>query len=269
MKRIAFANQKGGAGKTTLTHNFVRALVAGGYRVLMVDADPQANLTESFMEDTSQVKARTIDLYQKRGAVVEPHALSDRLAILAGDDELAMIEHTNDIEVFEFIREGVAPLANRFDFCVIDTPPSLGFLAISTYIAAQHMIVPLNPDTYSFSATARLLQKVSSVQARWNPELRILGAVLNNVKPGTNLLDQALKELKEAFGAALCPIPIPSSVRFPEPAARRVSILDYAPDTTVAKAFDALVTELMKRMGMPRQKSALASSAGKGSGEAA
>jgi chromosome partitioning protein len=268
MKVIAFANQKGGAGKTTLTHNFVRTLAAGGYRVLMVDADPQANLTESFLEDTSQVKARTFDLYQRRGALVEPHVLTDRTALFAGDDELAMIEHTNDIDVFEFIREGVAPLAERFDFCVIDTPPSLGFLAISTYVAAQYMVVPLNPDTYSFSATARLLQKVGSVKTRWNPELTILGAVLNNVKPGTNLLDQALRELKEAFGEALCPIPIPSSVRFPETAARHVSILDHAPDTSVAKAFDQLVTELMKRLGMTRKKAGVPA-VGKGSEEAA
>jgi chromosome partitioning protein len=107
------------------------------------------------------------------------------------------------------------------------------------------------------------------VKARWNPELTILGAVLNNVKPGTNLLDQALKELRDAFGEALCPIPIPSSVRFPETAARRISILDYAPDTTVAKAFDGLVTELMKRLGLPRKKALATAPTGKGSEQAA
>lgn len=269
MRTITIANQKGGAGKTTITHNLARALSAAGYRVLMVDADPQANLSESFIEVGPEGAPQTSDLYRRRGATIDPYRLGDRLALFAGDDELAMIEHTNDIEVFEFLREGLAPLQERFDFCLIDSPPSLGFLAVSTYVAARHLVVPLNPDTYSFSATAKLLRKMSAVKARWNPQLDILGAVLNNAKPGTNLMEEALQELRRTFGDALFPVPIPSSVRMPETASRNTSILDYAPESAVAQAFEAFVSEILKRLGLARRVEATTSPVNPGNEEAA
>jgi len=253
MKTIAIANQKGGAGKTTLTHNLARTLASSGYRVLMIDADPQANLTESFVDDAAPI-IKTFEFNRRRGALLDPHQVGERLWLFAGDEELAMIEHTNDIDVFDFIRDGLEPLKERFDFGLIDSPPSLGFLAVSTYVAARHLIVPLNPDSYSFSATARLLRKVSSVRAKWNPHLEILGAVLNNVKSGTNLFEEATKELKATFGDALFPVAIPSSVRMPETASRNVCILDYAPGTAAAQAFESFVSEILTRVGCPRTR---------------
>lgn len=252
MLSITIANQKGGAGKTTITHNLGRALASAGYRVLLVDADPQANLTESFTDAAAEGLPKTSDLFRRRGTPIEPHPIRDRVALFAGDDELAMIEHTNDIEVFEFLRDGLAPLRERFDLCLIDSPPSLGFLAVSTYVAARYLVVPLNPDTYSFSATAKLLRKMSAVKSRWNPSLEILGAILNNAKPGTNLLEEALADLRQTFGEALFPVPLPSSVRMPETASRNTSILDYAPESAAGQAFESFVSEFLRRLGLPR-----------------
>ena len=264
MIRIATANQKGGVGKTTITHTLARGFHRAGYSVLMIDADTQGNLTESFAPDKEAVASWTSDLWEHREAVaasgqaLAPHPIEEGLAIFGGDDRLAMLDRSNDIEVLSFLKEGLLPFENQFDFCLIDTPPSLGFLAISTYCSAEHLVIPANPDDFSKSATTRLIKKITHVKKQWNPNLQILGTVINRGKAGTRQLAETIQTLTETLGDVLYPTPIRDSVEVLK--ARRAGklITEFAPGTAVAQAFEEFIACTLLRLGLPRHRSSVA-----------
>jgi chromosome partitioning protein len=166
---VIFSNQKGGVGKTTLTRELGIYLSSRGHEVLLIDCDPQGNLTKSLLErDEGGLYAAL------SGEGLEPVSIERHLTILGGDFRLALLEKSliGEIDAYSRIKEILADAAlNSFDFIFLDTPPSLGVFTVNALAAASNLVIPMNPSLYSMQGTNDLLRTVSKVRTNLNPSL--------------------------------------------------------------------------------------------------
>ena len=177
---IAFANQKGGVGKTTLAFHLAKAIAEGGQRVLAVDNDPQGNLTESLLNLNAELEADISDIY--KGAQVVPQNLGDNLDLIGSNIRLATAGD-GDFDLVFRLREGLADLVEEYDVVIVDSLPSLGTLQLAALTVATDLLIPVKPSKWSFTGLGDLLDTVGRVQKRTNPRLNVAGIVLNQIDP--------------------------------------------------------------------------------------
>ncbi len=181
MKTVVFANQKGGCGKTTSAQAFASGLLARGYKVLVIDADPQCNLTDltGISEDA---EGDTLRQLMKGDAYIESciTELSNGLDIVPGDLLLSGIdaELSGDIDAPYILRDALEDVSEVYDFVVIDTAPSLGLLTTGALVAADELVIPLTPDRFSIKGIEQLVSNVERIQRRANQKLHISGFLL-------------------------------------------------------------------------------------------
>ena len=181
MKTIIFANQKGGCGKTTTAHSVAHGLSRRGCRVLLVDADAQCNLSDlEGLEDTEGLPTLRSMMKRERWAEDCITELSGGLAIIPGDILLSGIdlELSGDVDAPYMLREGLQRVADRFDYCIIDTPPTLGIMTTGALVAADQLVIPLTPDRFSMKGLNQLYENVQKVKRRINSKLQIAGLLL-------------------------------------------------------------------------------------------
>lgn len=245
MKTIIFTNQKGGVGKTTLTRELGITLSIWGHSVLLVDSDPQGNLTKSLIDPPET------GLYEAfEGEAFQPVQLRPKLSLLAGDSRLAALEkrYLGDVDAYgklsALFDEGKLV---GFDFVLIDSPPSLGIMTLNGLAAADYFVIPLRPALYSLQGTNDLLASVAKVKKSLNPGLELLGVAVNDFLPGPIISRQLRVEIEEGFGEKAFQTVISRTVKVEEAIASRTGVVEE--ETKIAAEVTALAEEILVRLG--------------------
>ncbi|MGE3277171.1 MAG: ParA family protein [Vicinamibacterales bacterium] len=248
---LAIANQKGGVGKTTTAINLAAALAMRGKPTLLIDLDPQANSTMSYV-DLREVERSMYDVLvdpQVHVAdVVRPTGI-DNLFVAPGRIALAKIEArmTGDLDAPFRLKDELEPLRERFPQVVIDCPPALGLLTVNALVASTHLLIPIQSSYFALEGTDDLLETIEKVRQRPNPELRILGVVITMHDRRTALGRDIRDQIQKVFGDKVFRTVISKSVRLEESPAYRESIFTFAPDSSGATEYYRLCEEVIDR----------------------
>ena len=255
MARIyTLVNQKGGVGKTTTAINLSAYLAQLGQRVLVVDLDPQANATSCLGVDKSTVKGGTYEALL--GSAAMPFVLLNeqlKLALLPSSPALAgaEVELVEELAREMRLKKALQPLADRYDYILIDCPPSLGLLTVNGLIAAEDgVLVPVQCEYLALEGLGQLTQTIQRVRSLLFPDLKVRGVILTMFDPRTNLSTDVVKEVNKHFPNQVFKSVVPRSIRLAEAPSYGLPISVYAPASGGALAYEALAKELLKSDGV-------------------
>jgi len=247
---IAIANQKGGVGKTTTAVNLGAAIAELGFRVLVVDLDPQGNATTGLGLNPRDVSGSIYDVIMSNALVedcVEPTSIKNLFVVPATVDlSGAEIELVPQISRELKLRKALESIRDQYDLIFIDCPPSLGLLTVNGLSAADDVIVPIQCEYYALEGLGQLLRNVSLVQANLNPLLDVRGIVLTMYDARTKLADQVVNEVREYFGAKVYETVVPRTVRLSEAPSFGQPIIVFDPTSRGAKAYRELAKEVSR-----------------------
>jgi chromosome partitioning protein len=256
MTRIySFANQKGGVGKTTTVINLGAYLAYFGQRVLLVDLDPQANATSCLKIDKYKTRGGTYEVLID-SAPVDRYILHNprlKLSILPSSAALAggEVELVTELARERRLETALKPIANRYDYILIDCPPSLGLLTLNGIVAAKNgVVIPVQCEFLALDGLSQLTQTLERVRQAIVPDLEIRGVLLTMYDIRTNLSADVVAEVKKYFPQKVFNSIIPRTVRLAEAPSFGVPVSVYAPSSAGAKAYALLAKELLKGDGI-------------------
>src|SRR5215210_6990866 len=243
---IAFANQKGGVAKTTSTLNLAVALAEEGYRVLIVDMDPQGNLTMSQGFNPDQIDRSMFDVLVHRLPIDQIIQEAEvHLAVSSIDLAGAELALSSMIGRERALEKALTPIKDRYDFILVDTPPSLGLLTINALVASNGVIVPVQCEYLSLRGLVQLENTLSMIRENLNPEVGIQG-ILPTMYDGRTLhAREAVEILQENFGELVFKTRIKKTVRYAEAPVKGSSVLKYDPTGNAAAAYRDLAKEVL------------------------
>lgn len=255
-KIITCCAQKGGCAKTVTVHNLAAALAEKGCRVLTVDLDPQANLTMCFgFESPSSLPVTTANLLDRMAHDEELPAKEEYILhpgpvdLIASSTSLAGISETIRLEYGSeiFLKSILKPLRASYDYILVDTGPKLDNLAINALVAADSVLIPVNPQYFSTMGLENLLKTVKKIKRRFNPALFVEGILLTMYEPRKNLCKVITEQIREAYlpHIRIFSMPVPMTIRVGEAVYYSKSILDFCPASPAAEAYRSLAAELL------------------------
>ncbi len=243
-KVIAIANQKGGTGKTTTSINLGSSLSKLNKKVLLIDLDPQANLSYSLgiaspslsIADVLSGEAEFNDILQERNGLFVAPAAGD-----LADIEISLVNQENREA---FLIERLKNL-KKFDYIIIDAPPSVSLLTLNALKAASEVIIPLQPEVLSIQGLAQILSTIAKVKSIYNPQLKIKGIVLVMFDQRRNLSTELLEYLKENIQEKIFDARVRLNVKIAEAPSFGQSVIDYAPSSSGAKDYLSVAKEYL------------------------
>lgn len=250
-KIISIINQKGGVGKTTTAVNLAAFLADKGYKTMLVDADSQGNATSGLSKDV-EFEERLYDVLLGDVSIEEAVVKTDikKLSILPASIDLAGAEiEMVSMEKREFLmKRKLDQVRDKYDFILIDCPPSLGLMTLNALVASQEILIPIQAEFYALEGLSQLVKTVQVVTRKLNPGLSILGILLTMFDGRTNLSLQVADEVKKYFGNKVFRTVIPRSVKLSEAPSFGEPILTYASKSKGAEAYKKLCREVIKRV---------------------
>ena len=251
-KIIAFANQKGGVGKTTSAINVASALGIAGKRTLLIDLDPQGNASSGVGVRKSTVKQTVYDLIIGRCQVIDVVIKTEfkNLSVIPSGMDLAAAE----LELAEMenrqnrIKDAIHKIAADYDYIIIDCPPSLGMMTINALTAANGIVIPMQCEYYSLEGLSQIMMTVKQVKRHYNPSLSLTGILITMYNGRLNLSIQVLEELKKHYADKLFSTPITRNVRLSEAPSYGEPIHYYDKYAKGAEDYSKIAAEIMERI---------------------
>ena len=252
MKVISITNQKGGVGKTTSAINISFYLAKMGYKVLIVDFDPQGNATSGLGVDKNSLGSTMSDVISGsvalKDVILETEFHKLKLApstpILANTE----IELANVGGRFSRLREALKTVSDEFDYVILDCPPSLSLLTVNSFIASDFLILPVQAEFYAMEGLGQLLESMKLVKKGMNPNIELLGVLPTMVDSRTTLSGQVYEEIKRFFPGKVFSTPVPRNIRLAEAPSHGVPIGIYDRFSKGARAYKSITKEIVKRI---------------------
>lgn len=246
---ISVVNQKGGVGKTTTTVNLSSYLAAFGKRVLLVDIDPQANASSGLGIDIANIKEGIYDglIGKKNLAEIIYTTNQDKMHIAPASIDLAGagVELVG-VENWEYkLLHALDSVKDKFDYILIDCPPSLGVLTVNGLVSSNKVLIPVQAEYYALEGLGQLLNTIGLIKENLNPKLDVLGAVITMFDKRVNLSREVFNELYKYFPNKIFRSIIPRNIRLTESPSHGKTILEYDPYSSGAKAYEKLAREII------------------------
>ena len=257
-KVIAIANQKGGVGKTTTTLNVAIGMARNGYDVLVIDFDPQGDLTSSLGWKTNDALENSVSLMLDDYINDEPIDYDslilnhpEAVDVIPANIELADFEMrlVSVINREQTLSNCIEPLRSKYDYIFIDCPPSLGMLTVNALAAADEVLIPVQTQYLPAKGMTKLLQTVNKVQRKINCNLKINGIVMTLADSNTNITRSTIETIRESFSKNIKVFDtiIPKGTKASEATTKGISIYKYAKDSKVALAYESLTKEILNK----------------------
>lgn len=254
MQVVAFANQKGGVGKTTSAVNTAVVLASRGVRTLLLDLDPQGNTTSSLGIEKNELEGTMYDLLLQS---MEPEAVVLRdvrqgLDVIPTTSDLAgaEIELVTEPNRERRLAQALHAIRHSYDIAIIDSPPSLGLLTLNGLTAANSVVIPIQCEFLALEGVTQLIQSIDLTRKHLNPRLDLLGVLMTMFDARTRLSTHVVDEVRRYFPDHLFGAVVPRSVRLAEAPSYGQAITEYDPSSRGGVAYETFADELLARLGM-------------------
>ena len=257
---VAVTNHKGGVAKTTTTLSVGYGLARRGFRVLLIDLDPQSNLTLSLFKNNSDNDYQTIYDSINKGMKNLP-VMTGNLCIKQSPENLHLVPSSLNLAQLEIsltgilqreyvISEKLESYRGEYDFIFIDCPPNLGIFTVNALVAADYALIPMTPEVLPYQGLGSLITLVSQISKRMNTRLSVLGILLTRYKPKNNLTHNIENAVGMVYGPLLMKSTVRDTTKVAESPYERTPLFDYAPEATATKDYEDVVDEILERLGL-------------------
>ena len=255
MKIVSISNIKGGVGKTTTAAVLAAGLVEKGYRVLLIDSDPQTNLTMCFLQEQTDELSSLYDIYGDGESIDDVKVpVRDNMDLVIGDFELcnADMQFTKAGRL-KMLKKAIKSIGTEYDFIVIDTPPNLGILSLNAFIASNYVLVPMTVDSFSLKGVRLLKETLGDVKDETEKELPVAGILLTRYNSRTNvskLLEKSLNSAATLLDTELFKSRIRQAVVLQESQIAKEDLFSYATNAKVTEDYKGFIDEFLERTGV-------------------